>query len=328
MPPPRFACCGTLPGSLLSRDSPYFPLRNARVRPSALPGKRPKCGWPPTGRGCCVPLDATPMLGFHSFFCGPPTTRKHSRLYAPRRPTPVVTQRRSIRLVFLGVPLHRVVVTYGDRRRGWRMQRLCRAFKGTVDIRRSRGVCRAVLGERKWTGQFRRRGHRTDHRLGAGRERLDMNDSTSAPPYAQQPTPRRAWKEPTTQMMIQCSTGPILCGFDERWQAETPEVHRAQRAQRQAMRALPGEGCDYLTFANLAKILVQIAQMPDGRNYMWVARIHVGGLHHRAAGVSLWSTGCRVCERDNCPQRAFPALGRALDLDEHRTVPPYLVRGP
>ena len=22
--------------------------------------------------------------------------------------------------------------------------------------------------------------------------------------------------------------------------------------------------------------------------------------------------GCRVCERDNCPQRAFPALGRAL----------------
>ena len=36
--------------------------------------------------------------------------------------------------------------------------------------------------------------------------------------------------------------------------------------------------------------------------------------------------GCRVCERDNCPQRAFPALGRALDLDEHRsTVSPYLV---
>ena len=37
--------------------------------------------------------------------------------------------------------------------------------------------------------------------------------------------------------------------------------------------------------------------------------------------------GCRVCERDNCPQRAFPALGRALDLDEHRsTVSPYLVK--
>ena len=39
--------------------------------------------------------------------------------------------------------------------------------------------------------------------------------------------------------------------------------------------------------------------------------------------------GCRVCERDNCPQRAFPALGRALDLDEHRsTVSPYLVQTP
>ena len=38
--------------------------------------------------------------------------------------------------------------------------------------------------------------------------------------------------------------------------------------------------------------------------------------------------GCRVCERDNCPQRAFPALGRALDLDEHRsTVSPYLREG-
>ncbi|MGL5445574.1 MAG: short-chain fatty acyl-CoA regulator family protein, partial [[Mycobacterium] stephanolepidis] len=37
--------------------------------------------------------------------------------------------------------------------------------------------------------------------------------------------------------------------------------------------------------------------------------------------------GCRVCERDNCPQRAFPALGQALDLDEHRsTVSPYLVQ--
>ena len=39
--------------------------------------------------------------------------------------------------------------------------------------------------------------------------------------------------------------------------------------------------------------------------------------------------GCRVCERDNCPQRAFPALGRALDINEHRsTVSPYLVRQP
>ena len=99
----------------------------------------------------------------------------------------------------------------------------------------------------------------------------------------------------------------------------------------------------YETFANPGKILVQIAQMPDGRNYMWVART----VERRAPGMgspvrpsrSGWAAklrhasrlvysqgldlssdiatpigaGCRVCERDNCPQRAFPALGRALD---------------
>ena len=116
----------------------------------------------------------------------------------------------------------------------------------------------------------------------------------------------------------------------------------------------------YETFANPGKILVQIAQMPDGRNYMWVARtverraarygqpgktFAIGlGCELRHAHRLVYSegldlsgdpnmaatpigAGCRVCERDNCPQRAFPALGRALDLDEHRsTVSPYLVK--
>lgn len=113
----------------------------------------------------------------------------------------------------------------------------------------------------------------------------------------------------------------------------------------------------YETFANPGKILVQVAQMPDGRHYMWVARtverrasrygqpgktfaIGLGcELRHAqrlvySDGLDLSSevgtpigAGCRVCERDNCPQRAFPALGRALDLDEHRsTVSPYPVR--
>ncbi|HEY5842991.1 MAG TPA: acetate metabolism transcriptional regulator RamB [Mycobacterium sp.] len=114
----------------------------------------------------------------------------------------------------------------------------------------------------------------------------------------------------------------------------------------------------YETFANPGKILVQIAQMPDGRNYMWVARtverrasrygqpgktFAIGlGCELRHAHRLVYSegldlsgditatpigAGCRVCERDNCPQRAFPALGRALDLDEHRsTVSPYLVQ--
>jgi len=113
----------------------------------------------------------------------------------------------------------------------------------------------------------------------------------------------------------------------------------------------------YETFANPGKILVQIAQMPDGRNYMWVARtverraarygqpgktfaiglgcelrhahrlVYSEGLDLSGDIATPIGAGCRVCERDNCPQRAFPALGRALDLSEHRsTVSPYLVK--
>ncbi|GJF09166.1 HTH-type transcriptional regulator RamB [Mycolicibacterium cyprinidarum] len=116
----------------------------------------------------------------------------------------------------------------------------------------------------------------------------------------------------------------------------------------------------YETFAHPGKILVQLAEMPDGRSYMWVARtverrasrygqpgktfaIGLGcELRHAqrlvySEGLDLTGdsklpatpigAGCRVCERDNCPQRAFPALGRALDIDEHRsTVSPYLVK--
>jgi predicted transcriptional regulator len=113
----------------------------------------------------------------------------------------------------------------------------------------------------------------------------------------------------------------------------------------------------YETFANPGKILVQIAQMPDGRSYMWVARtverrasrygqpgktfaiglgcelrhahrlVYSEGLDLAGEIATPIGAGCRVCERDNCPQRAFPALGRALDLDEHRsTVSPYLVK--
>ena len=113
----------------------------------------------------------------------------------------------------------------------------------------------------------------------------------------------------------------------------------------------------YETFANPGKILVQIAQMPDGRNYMWVARtverrasrygqpgktfaiglgcelrhaqrlVYSEGLDLSGDNATPIGAGCRVCERDNCPQRAFPALGRALDLNEHRsTVSPYLVK--
>ena len=106
----------------------------------------------------------------------------------------------------------------------------------------------------------------------------------------------------------------------------------------------------YETFTNPGKILVQIAQMPDGRNYMWVARtverrasrygqpgktfaiglgcevrqanrlVYSKGLDLSSDSATPIGAGCRVCERDNCPQRAFPALGRALDIDEHRSL--------
>jgi len=36
--------------------------------------------------------------------------------------------------------------------------------------------------------------------------------------------------------------------------------------------------------------------------------------------------GCKVCERDACPQRAFPPIGRALDVNENRSqFAPYPV---
>jgi len=114
----------------------------------------------------------------------------------------------------------------------------------------------------------------------------------------------------------------------------------------------------YETFGNPGKISVQIAQMPDGRNYLWVARtverraarygqpgktfaiglgcelrhaarlVYSDGLElGPAAQVTPIGSGCRVCERENCAQRAFPAIGAELDIDEHRsTISPYLVR--
>lgn len=115
----------------------------------------------------------------------------------------------------------------------------------------------------------------------------------------------------------------------------------------------------YETFAWPGKILTQIVEMPDGRNYLWVARtverraarygqpgktfaiglgceirhahrlVYARGLDltHAGANATPIGAGCRVCERIGCPQRAFPAIGRTLDIDEHRsTIAPYLVR--
>ncbi|MER8099107.1 short-chain fatty acyl-CoA regulator family protein [Kitasatospora sp. NPDC094016] len=111
----------------------------------------------------------------------------------------------------------------------------------------------------------------------------------------------------------------------------------------------------YESFAAPGRVHVQVAAMPDGRRYLWTARAVTrspGGwgrpgktfaiglgceLRHAArlvysAGLDLGDVaaatpiglGCKVCERPACPQRAAPAIGRPLALDEHTsTFVPY-----
>lgn len=103
----------------------------------------------------------------------------------------------------------------------------------------------------------------------------------------------------------------------------------------------------YEAFTRPGEILRQVAQMPDGRSYLWIARMvrhRLGGfgapdksfavalgcdLGHAerlvyGQGLNLRSPdlatrigpGCKVCERNGCPQRAFPMVGRALAIRE------------
>jgi predicted transcriptional regulator len=102
-------------------------------------------------------------------------------------------------------------------------------------------------------------------------------------------------------------------------------------------------------------VLTQVARMPDGRTYLWIARrvLHrTGGygspermfaiglgcdVRHAARlvyakGLDLADAsaatpigaGCRICDRKGCPQRAFPPLGKRLQIDENeRLREPY-----
>lgn len=115
----------------------------------------------------------------------------------------------------------------------------------------------------------------------------------------------------------------------------------------------------YEAFAQPGRILPQLARMPDGRAYLWIARTVSRG--HRgygspsktfsiglgcdishaprlvyAKGLDLGDPevptpigmGCKVCERAACPQRAFPFIGRPLDVDENQSrFTPYAVAG-
>jgi len=113
----------------------------------------------------------------------------------------------------------------------------------------------------------------------------------------------------------------------------------------------------YEAFAQPGKVLTQLARMPDGRAYLWIARtvsqgqmgygsprktFAIGlGCDIRHAPRLVYSKGldlkdpevptpigmgCKVCEREACPQRAFPFAGRPLDVDENdRRFTPYAV---
>ena len=95
----------------------------------------------------------------------------------------------------------------------------------------------------------------------------------------------------------------------------------------------------YEAFSQPERVLTQTAVMPDGRSYLWIARQVVSGpvgygrpqktfaiglgcdLRHAhrliySRGLDLSDpeaatpigTGCKVCERQRCPQRAAPSL--------------------
>lgn len=114
----------------------------------------------------------------------------------------------------------------------------------------------------------------------------------------------------------------------------------------------------YEAFAQPGKTLTQLARMPDGRTYLWIARcvVHPGagyGAPVRSFAIGLGcdvrhasrlvyarglaldgpeaatpiGAGCKVCERQDCAQRAFPALGKPLRVDENeRLREPYVSR--
>lgn len=111
----------------------------------------------------------------------------------------------------------------------------------------------------------------------------------------------------------------------------------------------------YDAFGAPGKTLTQIAELPDGKKYFWIARtvsrtngghtdpgktfaIGLGCELHNASrlvyahGIALnddaaatpIGPGCKICERPNCPQRAFPTLGKPLTIDENTsTFTPY-----
>ncbi|NEN77265.1 short-chain fatty acyl-CoA regulator family protein [Nocardioides zeae] len=111
----------------------------------------------------------------------------------------------------------------------------------------------------------------------------------------------------------------------------------------------------YESFAAPGRVITQVAEMPDGQRYLWVARsltrnraghgqpaktFAVGlGCEVRHSGRLVYADGldiedsrtvmpigpgCKTCERPRCPQRAAPPIGGQLAVEDHRsTFVPY-----
>ena len=106
----------------------------------------------------------------------------------------------------------------------------------------------------------------------------------------------------------------------------------------------------YEAFATPGRILPQLARMPDGRAYLWIARtvadpqggygsprrvfsiglgcdirhaarlVYAKGLDLRDPDAATpIGMGCKVCERPDCVQRAFPFAGRPLEVNESQS---------
>ncbi|WP_301148930.1 short-chain fatty acyl-CoA regulator family protein [Mycobacterium simiae] len=104
-------------------------------------------------------------------------------------------------------------------------------------------------------------------------------------------------------------------------------------------------------FSRPGQFLTQIAEMPDGRTYFWLARtttteagrylgpaksfaiglgcdvahaeklIYSAGINvHDAEAVVPIGAGCKICDRPACRQRAFPYLGRPVRVDPHSST--------
>jgi predicted transcriptional regulator/DNA-binding XRE family transcriptional regulator len=106
----------------------------------------------------------------------------------------------------------------------------------------------------------------------------------------------------------------------------------------------------YDAFSHPGQILTQVAEMPDGRAYLWITRMientrggygapakkfaiglgcdlrHAdrlvysqGIVQNDPAARTLIGAGCKVCERMGCPQRAFPPIMKSLVIDDRQS---------